>query len=106
MIGSLEERKVFEEIQKKLFYMIPEKWESIHLYASIIEEPFKKPIGEMYFYYFPKGILKKDPINVYEIPSLFNIDEQSYNAFLNEHQLLTSVDVKREIVGDTVRYYI
>ena len=32
MIGSLEERKVFEEIQKKLFYMIPEKWESIHLY--------------------------------------------------------------------------
>lgn len=34
------------------------------------------------------------------------VDEQSYNAFLNEHQLLTSVDVKREIVGDTVRYYI
>lgn len=84
MIGSLEERKVFEEIQKKLFYMIPEKWESIHLYASIIEEPFKKPIGEMYFYYFPKGILKKDPINVYEIPSLFNIDEQSYNELIDK----------------------
>ena len=84
MIGSLEERKVFEEIQKKLFYMIPEKWESIHFYAAIIEQPFKKPLGEMYFYYYPKGILKKDPINVYEIPALFNIDEQNYNELIDK----------------------
>lgn len=84
MIGSKEERMVFEEIQRKLFYMIPEKWESIHLYAAIIEEPFKKSVGEMYFYYFPKGLLKKDPINVYEIPGLFNIDEQSYNELIDK----------------------
>ena len=84
MIGSKEERMVFEEIQRKLFYMIPEKWESIHLYAAIIEEPFQKSVGEMYFYYFPKGILKKDPVNVYEIPALFNIDEQSYNELIDK----------------------
>ena len=84
MIGSLEERKVFEEIQRKLFYMIPEKWESIHLYAAIIEEPFQKQKGEMYFYYVPKGLLKRDPVNVYEIPTLFNIDEESYNELIDK----------------------
>lgn len=33
-------------------------------------------------------------------------DEKVYNNFVNEHQLLDTVDVKREIVGDVVRYYI
>ena len=32
----------------------------------------------MYFYYFPKGILKTNPVNVYEIPAKFNIDEEQY----------------------------
>ncbi len=98
MIGSLEERNIFEEIQKKLFYMIPEKWESIHLYAAIIEEPFKKSFGEMYFYYFPKGILKKDPVNVYEIPTLFNIDEQSYNVLID--RLYNDIKKLRKIAED------
>lgn len=79
-----KEKTIFDEIQKKLFYMIPEKWEAIHLYASIIEEPFKKPIGEMYFYYLPKGILKRKPVNVYQIPMMFNIDEESYNQIVQE----------------------
>ena len=60
MATSNTERMVFAEIQKKLFYMIPEKWDAIYLYASIIEEPFKKPVGEMYFYYIPKGILRRN----------------------------------------------
>ena len=38
-------------------------------------ESLKK--GEMYFYYFPKGIIKKKPVNCYEIPSLFDIDEDA-----------------------------
>lgn len=89
---SNKERIIFDDIQKKLFYMIPEKWEAIYLYASIIEEPLKKPIGEMYFYYIPKGILKRKPVNVYQIPGMFNIDEESYNEliqklFLNIKQL-------------------
>lgn len=37
-----------------------------------------KETGELYFYYVPKGILKKKPVNVYEIPSKFNIDETEY----------------------------
>lgn len=82
MTISNEERNIFAEIQKKLFYMIPEKWEAIYLYASIIEEPFQKPLGEMYFYYLPKGILKRKPVNVYQIPGMFNIDEESYNEIV------------------------
>lgn len=82
MAASIGERNIFAEIQKKLFYMIPEKWDAIYLYASIIEEPFKKPVGEMYFYYLPRGILKRKPVNVYQIPGMFNIDEESYNAII------------------------
>ena len=73
-----EIKNIYEEIQKKLYYMIPEKWNSVYLYASITEKVYQVPIGEMYFYYFPKGILKKNPINVYEIPAKFNMDEQQY----------------------------
>ena len=89
---SNRERVIFDDIQKKLFYMIPEKWDAIYLYASIVEQPLKKPVGEMYFYYLPKGILKRKPVNVYQIPGMFNIDEESYNEliqrlFLNIKQL-------------------
>ena len=89
---SNKERVIFDDIQKKLFYMIPEKWDAIYLYASIVEQPLKKPVGEMYFYYLPKGILKRKPVNVYQIPGMFNIDEESYNEliqrlFLNIKQL-------------------
>ena len=82
MATSNSEKIIFTEIQKKLYYMIPEKWDAIYLYASIIEEPFQKPFGEMYFYYLPKGILKRKAVNVYEIPGLFNIDEESYNEII------------------------
>jgi len=40
--------------------------------------------GEMYFYYFPKGIIKKKPINCYEIPSAFNIDENDYTKLISD----------------------
>ncbi len=71
-------KKLYGEIQKRLFYMIPEKWDKIYLFASIEEGMNKLETGEMYFYYFPKGILKKDPVNVYEIPGKFNIEELQY----------------------------
>lgn len=83
MLSSKKEKALYEDIQKKLFYLIPEKWEGIFLYASIIDVPFKRPVGEMYFYYFPKGIIKKKPINAYEIPSIFNIDEDKYSELIN-----------------------
>ena len=71
-------RKKYEEIQRKIFYMIPEKWDEVYLYASVIERLGSLETGELFFYYVPRGLLKRKPINVYEIPKKFNIDENEY----------------------------
>lgn len=68
----------YENIQNCLFELIPEKWEEIYLYASIVDRPGSVQTGEMFFYYIPKGILKKKPVNVYEVPKKFNINENEY----------------------------
>lgn len=78
METSLTMKKIYSDIQEKLYYMIPEKWDAICLYASIFEGINNIETGEMFFYYFPKGLLRKEPINVYEIPNKFNIEEQEY----------------------------
>lgn len=71
-------KEIYEDIQRKIFYMIPEKWDEVYLYASVIERFGNVETGELFFYYIPKGILKKNPINVYEIPSRFNLEEVEY----------------------------
>lgn len=72
-------QEIYEDIQQKLFYMIPEKWEKLYLYSSILDEPDREgKTGELFFYYIPKGIFKKKPVNVYEIPMKFNLDENQY----------------------------
>lgn len=71
-------RRIYEDIQTKLYYMIPEKWEKLYLYSSVIDKASGEQTGELYFYYIPKGILRKKPVNVYEIPNKFNIDENEY----------------------------
>ena len=59
--------------------MIPEKWDKLYLYSSVLDEPDREgKTGELFFYYIPKGIFKKKPINVYEIPAKFNLDENQY----------------------------
>ena len=78
MIYPQNIKHMHEEIQKKLFAMIPEKWDRLCLYAGVMDHPNKLQTGEMFFYYFPKGVLRKNPINVYEVPAKFNIDEASY----------------------------
>ncbi len=78
MLSTNKLRAIYAKIQKQLFYMIPEKWEKICLYASIIEQVNNLQTGEMFFYYYPTGLLKKNPINVYEIPNKFNIEEKEY----------------------------
>lgn len=78
MITTPEVKKIYASIQKQLFYLIPEKWDRIYLYASVVEQILDLETGELFFYYFPKGILKKNPINVYEIPNRFNLDEEEY----------------------------
>ena len=70
-------KEIYEDIQRKLFYMIPEKWDALYLYSSIIDED-KSEKGELFFYYIPKGIFRKNPVNVYEIPSKFNLEETEY----------------------------
>ena len=72
-------REIYEDIQRRLFYMIPEKWDKLFLYSSVLDVPDKDgKTGELFFYYIPKGIFKKKPVNVYEIPSKFNLDESQY----------------------------
>ena len=72
-------KEIYEDIQRKLFYMIPEKWDKLYLYSSILDEPDKEgKTGELFFYYIPKGRLKKKPVNVYEIPARFNLEENQY----------------------------
>lgn len=71
-------KEIYEDIQKKLFYMIPEKWESLYLYSSVIDLDNNEKTGELFFYYIPKGIFRKNPVNVYEIPTKFNIEENQY----------------------------
>ena len=70
-------KEIYEDIQRKIFYIIPEKWDKMSLYSSIIEteEGLK---GELFFYYIPKGIFRKNPVNVYEIPAKFNLEENQY----------------------------
>lgn len=81
-------KEIYEDIQRKLFYMIPEKWEKLYLYSSVLDEPDREgKTGELFFYYIPKGIFKKKPVNVYEIPAKFNLDE---NQYLRLVQLLYS----------------
>lgn len=77
-------KELHEEIQKKIFAMIPEKWSSLYLYASVIDHFDKLKTGEMFLYYFPKGMLKKRPVNVYEVPSKFNIEEEQYSRLADD----------------------
>lgn len=77
-------QKIYTEIQRQLFYLIPEKWSKVYLYSSIIEHPGKLQTGEMYFYYIPQGILKKNPVNAYEIPSKFSIGENQYMRLIEK----------------------
>lgn len=101
MISGPKIRKIYEEIQSKLFHMIPEKWDSLYLYASIIDNLKKDYTGEMFFYYFPKSIIRKNPINVYEIPSRFSIDEKSYLKLTKElYEKIKELRVEMLLTGE------
>lgn len=76
-------KEMYEDIQKRIFYMIPEKWDKMYLYASVNDLIDGKKTGELFFYYIPKGIFKKNPVNVYEIPQKFNLDEKEYLKLVN-----------------------
>ena len=85
-------KEIYKEIQKKIFCAVPGKWDELYLYASIIDRLGKVQTGEMYFYFMPKGILKRKFINVYEVPSKYDIEETEYmklvDLLYNEIKLL------------------
>lgn len=84
MLNGPRIKSIYSKIQTQLFNMIPEKWDKIYLYAAIVEKMNNLETGEMFFYYYPKGILKKNPVNVYEVPSKFNVDENAYMKLVND----------------------
>ena len=70
--------QIYKGIQYQLNNLIPEKWESIYLYASVIDTLDDVETWEMYFYYMPSGFIKKNPVCVYEVANKFNLDEKEY----------------------------
>lgn len=76
-------KDMYEDIQRRIFYMIPEKWDKMYLYASVSDLIDGHKKGELFFYYIPKGIFRKNPVNVYEIPQKFNLDEKEYIELVN-----------------------
>lgn len=82
MIGFQGEEELYIKLQNQLFEMIPESWKTILLHTSIEDIQGAKPKAQMYLYYIPKGILKRKPVNCYEIPSLFDIDEEDYSRLI------------------------
>ena len=100
-------RMVYDQIQKKLLQMIPEKWEKIYLYASILQLENNKPKGEMFFYYFPKSILKRKPVNSYEIPMKFNLQEEPFLQEMNSlYQLIENLSIECKNQGKAPWNYI
>lgn len=97
MLKKTTLKNLYSEIRKYLCYMIPEKWESIYLYASVIENNNNTTNGEMFFYYFPKSVIKKNPVNVYEIPRKFNINEEEYMKLVDKLYELIK-DLRKECI--------
>lgn len=77
-------KEKYESIQNYIFTLIPEKWEEIYLYASVYIDENNSQSGELFFYYLPKGILKRRFINAYEVPKRFNINEEQYLRIVEE----------------------
>lgn len=99
MLNTHKLRNLYAKIQTQLFYIIPEKWDKIYLYASVMEKANHIETGEMFFYYYPKGLLKKNPVNVYEVPAKFNIDENSYMELVDK--LYETIKLLREEFENT-----
>jgi hypothetical protein len=103
MLNGENVKALYSKIQTQLFYMIPEKWNKIYLYASLFKDLNNNTKGEMFFYYYPTGILKKNPINVYEVPAKFNLDEVSYMKLVDElYETIKQLRVEFENSGEKI----
>ena len=92
--NSKKIKEIYEKIQRKIFYAVPGKWDELYLYASIIDRLGNVQTGEMYFYFMPKGLLKRNFINVYEIPFKYDIEEDEYMKVVE--QIYDEIKLLRE----------
>ena len=103
-------KEIYAEIQRKIFYVVPGKWDELYLYASVIDRIGSIQTGEMYFYFMPKGILKRKFINVYEVPSKYDIEEDEYmkvvESLYNEIKLLREECIRQRSEVLVKSYYI
>ena len=74
--------EIASQIQELIYYIIPEKWKNIELYISMPDMGIRK--GEMFFYYLPNSIFKRQYINCYEVPYMFNISEKEYSDIMSK----------------------
>lgn len=79
----MNEQEIEEKIQKIIHYMIPQKWKNVKIFA-LAKNNMNNKKGELYFYYLPNDIFSKEYINCYEIPSLYNIDENEFNNLITK----------------------
>ena len=77
-----KEIEIASQIQELIYYIIPEKWKNIELYISMPDIGIRK--GEMFFYYLPNSIFKRQYINCYEVPYMFNISEKEYSDIMSK----------------------
>ena len=74
--------EIASQIQELIYYIIPEKWKNIELYVSVPDSRIRK--GELFFYYLPNSIFKRQYINCYEVPYMFNISEKEYSDIMSK----------------------
>lgn len=74
--------EIASQIQELIYYIIPEKWKNIELYISMPDSRIRK--GELFFYYLPNSIFKRQYINCYEVPYMFNILEKEYSDIMSK----------------------
>ena len=74
--------EIASQIQELIYYIIPEKWKNIELYISMPDMGIRK--GEMFFYYLPNSTFKRQYINCYEVPYMFNISEKEYSDIMSK----------------------
>ena len=74
--------EIASQIQELIYYIIPEKWKNIELYICMPDSRIRK--GEMFFYYLPNSIFKRQYINCYEVPYMFNISEKEYSDIMSK----------------------
>ena len=75
--------EIASQIQELIYYIIPEKWKNIELYISMPDIVGIRK-GEMFFYYLPNSIFKRQYINCYEVPYMFNISEKEYSDIMSK----------------------